>query len=62
MTIIPSGGTGDKCKEVTCVSDLNQKCPKDLQMVDNGKVVGCKSACVAFNKPEYCCSGELGNT
>ncbi|KAL6322826.1 hypothetical protein AAG906_020826 [Vitis piasezkii] len=43
VSIFPSGGFGE-CKAVTCVSNLNQRCPKDL-------------ACMAFNKPEYCCSG-----
>ncbi|KAL6322824.1 hypothetical protein AAG906_020824 [Vitis piasezkii] len=38
-------------------TDLNQRCPKDLQVLRNGTVVACNSACMAFNKPEYCCSG-----
>ncbi|KAL6322974.1 hypothetical protein AAG906_022877 [Vitis piasezkii] len=42
---------------VTCVSGLNHRCPKDLQVLRNGTVVACNSACMAFNKPEYCCSG-----
>ncbi|KAL6322819.1 hypothetical protein AAG906_020819 [Vitis piasezkii] len=55
-SIFPSGRSGE-CKAVTCVSDLNQRCPKDLQVLRNGTVVACNSACMAFNKPEYCCSG-----
>ncbi|KAJ0038476.1 hypothetical protein Pint_24051 [Pistacia integerrima] len=61
ISIIPSGGTGDKCKAITCVSDLNQKCPNELQQVEKGKVVGCKSACMAFNKPELCCTDAFGD-
>ncbi|XP_006438972.2 pathogenesis-related protein 5 [Citrus clementina] len=59
MSIIPSGGTG-RCKSVSCVSDLNTKCPEDLQQKDTGRVVACKSACMAFNTPEYCCTGAFG--
>lgn len=59
ISIIPSGGSGN-CKSVNCVSDLNQICPASLQVKKNGVVVGCKSACLAFNKPEYCCTGDYG--
>ena len=55
-SIFPSSGSGE-CKAVTCVSDLNHRCPKDLQVLRNCTVVACNSACMAFNKPEYCCSG-----
>ncbi|XP_031284223.1 pathogenesis-related thaumatin-like protein 3.5, partial [Pistacia vera] len=58
---IPSGSTCDKCKAITCVSDLNQKCPNEVQSVEKGKVVGCKSACIGFNKPESCCTGAFGD-
>ncbi|KAK1373010.1 hypothetical protein POM88_029203 [Heracleum sosnowskyi] len=34
--------------------DLNKYCPDELK-VSNGDA--CKSACEAFGKPEYCCSG-----
>ncbi|KAL8516745.1 hypothetical protein ACS0TY_015129 [Phlomoides rotata] len=27
----------------------------------NGEVVGCKSACLALNKPQYCCTGAFGS-
>ncbi|KAK1373008.1 hypothetical protein POM88_029201 [Heracleum sosnowskyi] len=33
---------------------LNKYCPDELK-VSNGDA--CKSACEAFGKPEYCCSG-----
>ncbi|CAI9103140.1 OLC1v1001584C1 [Oldenlandia corymbosa var. corymbosa] len=51
----------NNCIEVKCTSGLNQICPKELQLESNGVVIGCKSACLAFNKPEYCCSGEYNN-
>ncbi|XP_016163184.2 pathogenesis-related protein 5-like [Arachis ipaensis] len=53
-----TGGTGD-CQYAGCENDLNGYCPKELQVKDDtGSVVACKSACVAFNTPEYCCTGE----
>ncbi|KAJ0039242.1 hypothetical protein Pint_24047 [Pistacia integerrima] len=61
ISVIPSDGTGDKCRAIMCVSDLNQKCPNELQQVEKGKVVGCKSACMAFNKPEFCCTDAFGD-
>ncbi|KAH7847334.1 hypothetical protein Vadar_024844 [Vaccinium darrowii] len=58
MGIRPSGGTGD-CKYAGCVSDLNKNCPPELQILTSDRsVVACKSACAAFNKPEYCCTGN----
>lgn len=60
ISIIPTGGSGS-CKPVKCLSDLNKRCPSGLQVKWRGHVVGCKSACMAFNKPEYCCTGAYGN-
>lgn len=53
MIIEASGGSG-MCAATGCVTDLNQYCPAELK-VSNGDA--CKSACEAFGKPEYCCSG-----
>lgn len=55
--IKPSGGTGN-CQYAGCVADLIGSCPAELQVVSAGAVVACKSACAAFNSPEYCCTGE----
>ncbi|AAF78382.1 T10O22.21 [Arabidopsis thaliana] len=57
-----AGGSG-QCSYAGCVSDLNQMCPVGLQVRSrNGKrVVACKSACSAFNSPQYCCTGLFGN-
>ncbi|MED6125040.1 hypothetical protein PIB30_064661 [Stylosanthes scabra] len=58
MGVRAIGGTGD-CQYASCEHDLNGNCPKELQVKDaTGSVVACKSACVAFNTPEYCCTGE----
>lgn len=57
MVVDASGGSG-ACLSTGCVTDLNQQCPSELR-VGNGEA--CKSACEAFAKPEYCCSGEYGS-
>ncbi|KAK6115838.1 hypothetical protein DH2020_008107 [Rehmannia glutinosa] len=55
LSVQPSGGSGD-CQSAGCVSDVNADCPKELQVVDDGgAVVACKSACAAFDTPEFCC-------
>ncbi|KAL9446073.1 hypothetical protein AB3S75_013864 [Citrus x aurantiifolia] len=51
------GGKGD-CQYAGCVADLNGNCPAELQVTDSGSVVACKSACAAFNTPEFCCTGD----
>ncbi|VVA91861.1 unnamed protein product [Arabis nemorensis] len=58
MGITTQGGSGD-CQNVGCVSDLNAICPNDLRVSNAGNVVACKSACEAFGKPEYCCTGSF---
>ncbi|CAF1926840.1 unnamed protein product [Brassica oleracea var. botrytis] len=58
MGITTRDGSGD-CQNVGCVSDLNGSCPNELRVMDGGNVVACKSACAAFNKPEYCCTGAF---
>ncbi|XP_060534577.1 uncharacterized protein LOC132706992 [Cylas formicarius] len=61
-SIEPVGGQGDNgqysCKKSKCGSDINSKCPPELQVKDGNTVIGCKSACAAFNTPEYCCTGS----
>ncbi|KAH6807953.1 Pathogenesis-related thaumatin superfamily protein [Perilla frutescens var. frutescens] len=52
-----SGGSG-QCSSTGCVEDLNQSCPAELRTEDGG---ACRSACDAFNTPEYCCKGEYGS-
>lgn len=53
MVVEASGGSG-MCATTGCVTDLNQICPSELR---SGGGDACRSACEAFNKPEYCCSG-----
>ncbi|KAG9440894.1 hypothetical protein H6P81_021059 [Aristolochia fimbriata] len=51
-----TGGTGD-CQYAGCLADLNQSCPSELQVLEGSAVVACKSACAAFDTPQYCCTG-----
>ncbi|XP_077209836.1 pathogenesis-related thaumatin-like protein 3.5 [Tasmannia lanceolata] len=60
VSVFPAGGSGT-CRPARCVSDLNMKCPWELQVRRKGKVVACKSACMAFNTPRYCCTGAYGS-
>ncbi|XP_057809617.1 thaumatin-like protein 1 [Salvia miltiorrhiza] len=57
MLIEVSGGSG-QCASTGCVEDLNQRCPSELRTENGG---ACRSACDAFNTPEYCCKGEYGS-
>ncbi|KAM5564804.1 pathogenesis-related thaumatin-like protein 3.5 [Rosa sericea] len=59
MGLRATGGDGD-CQYAGCVTDLNANCPPELRVTDSGSgvVVACKSACEAFNAPEFCCTGD----
>lgn len=63
MVIHVNGGStraGDAywCNDITCLKDLNDTCPAELQVKNaGGKVVACNSACNAFNTDRYCCRG-----
>ncbi|KAG9147461.1 hypothetical protein Leryth_007276 [Lithospermum erythrorhizon] len=57
MVVDASGGSG-MCASTGCVTDLNQICPSELKVGDGE---ACKSACEAFQSPEYCCSGEYNS-
>ncbi|KAH7846388.1 hypothetical protein Vadar_013438 [Vaccinium darrowii] len=57
LGIRTSGGTGS-CRYTSCASDVNKNCPTELQVTNAGSVIACKSACMAFNTPEYCCTGD----
>ncbi|KAL2907127.1 Thaumatin-like protein 1 [Bienertia sinuspersici] len=56
MIVEASGGSG-ACTTTGCLVDLNQRCPTELAAEGGG---ACRSACEAFGKEEYCCSGEFG--
>ncbi|KZV30315.1 thaumatin-like protein-like [Dorcoceras hygrometricum] len=57
VSMIPVGG-GRGCGVAACEADLNDFCPEKLAVRRDGKVVGCKSACLATREDRYCCTGE----
>ena len=36
-------------------------CVPSIQVQSAGVVIACKSACDAFNTPQYCCTGAYGS-
>ncbi|KAE9456948.1 hypothetical protein C3L33_11156, partial [Rhododendron williamsianum] len=64
ILVVPQGGSGTSdCKTAGCIVDLNAQCPWELSVTEsegNG-IVACKSPCVRFGNPEYCCSGAYNS-
>ncbi|KAF5467334.1 hypothetical protein F2P56_017165, partial [Juglans regia] len=60
VSMVPVGG-GVGCGVAACEADLNVCCPSALEIKRQGKVVGCKSACLAAKSDRYCCTGEFAN-
>ncbi|KAF5473648.1 hypothetical protein F2P56_010248 [Juglans regia] len=59
VSVATQGGTGD-CKTSSCQANVNAVCPAELQVKGpDGSVLACKSACTAFNQPQYCCTGDF---
>lgn len=59
VSITPSGGY-EGCNITSCPKNVNLVCPPELAVKGStGTVISCKSACVAFSQPQYCCSGEF---
>jgi hypothetical protein len=56
----PIGG-GIGCGIASCEVDLNVCCPSALEVKRNGKVVVCKSACLAMQSAKYCCTGSYSD-
>ncbi|XP_031485321.1 thaumatin-like protein isoform X2 [Nymphaea colorata] len=57
VAMVPVGG-GIGCGVASCESDLNVCCPSALEVRKGGRVVGCKSACLAMNTAKFCCTGN----
>ncbi|XP_044474288.1 thaumatin-like protein 1b [Mangifera indica] len=61
LSVTPQGGTGG-CSSTSCLGNVNSVCPSDLAVKGpDGSVIACKSACLAFNQPQYCCTGAFGS-
>ncbi|PON48996.1 Thaumatin [Parasponia andersonii] len=60
VALAPQGGSG-ACPSTSCSADVNTVCPAELAVKGfDGSVVACKSACLALNQPQYCCTGDFG--
>lgn len=57
VAVDAAGGSG-QCASTGCVEDVNRRCPTELRTEGGG---ACRSACDAFNTPEYCCKGEYAS-
>ncbi|KAF2316209.1 hypothetical protein GH714_041550 [Hevea brasiliensis] len=54
--------TSPKCTIGGCSKSLKNWCPHELQVLNNnGEVVACKSACLAFNLDSFCCRNDYGS-
>ncbi|XP_061367569.1 thaumatin-like protein 1a, partial [Gastrolobium bilobum] len=59
FSVTPQGGSG-QCKTSSCPNNINNVCPAELQMKgSDGSAIACKSACLAFNQPQYCCTSDF---
>ncbi|OVA17942.1 Thaumatin [Macleaya cordata] len=60
MSATPQGGSS--CSSTSCPANVNAVCPPELSVKgSNGSTIACKSACLAFNQPQYCCTGAYGS-
>ncbi|XP_008788396.2 thaumatin-like protein 1 [Phoenix dactylifera] len=59
MVVESRGGAG-ACAPAGCAADLNRRCPVELR-IGEGEGEACRSACGAFGKPEFCCSGAYAS-
>ncbi|KAK6943897.1 Thaumatin family, partial [Dillenia turbinata] len=56
---LPASIQSEGCNSTSCPSNVNNVCPPELAVEGSDKsVVACKSACLAFNQPQYCCTGD----
>lgn len=62
VSLAPQGGSAG-CGSTSCPANVNAVCPEELAVksASDGSVIGCKSACLAFNQPQYCCTGDFGS-
>ncbi|KAJ7531420.1 hypothetical protein O6H91_14G043200 [Diphasiastrum complanatum] len=60
VSVFPSGGYGS-CGSPMCSTDMNKICPRELQVRNGTQVVACKSACLAFGSPRFCCTGAYSS-
>ncbi|KAJ6964043.1 hypothetical protein NC652_002352 [Populus alba x Populus x berolinensis] len=59
--VIECNGAGGSpgCSSTSCAANVNAVCDPSLAVRGpDGTVIACKSACLAFNQPQFCCTGE----
>ncbi|KAG5253555.1 Thaumatin protein [Salix suchowensis] len=60
LSVIPQAGPSG-CPSPSCAANVNAVCDSKLAVKgSDGTVIACKSACLAFNQPQFCCTGEFG--
>ncbi|TXG68692.1 hypothetical protein EZV62_003627 [Acer yangbiense] len=60
VSVTPQGGSGPTCTTTSCSTNVNGVCPSELAVKgSDGSTIACKSACGAFNQPQFCCTGEF---
>ncbi|GLT89847.1 hypothetical protein SLE2022_078110 [Rubroshorea leprosula] len=62
ISITPQGGSGEKCTTTSCGVNINADCPLIWLTGSDGSIIGCKSACLAFNEPQYCCKDQYNSS
>ncbi|GJS21296.1 thaumatin-like protein 1 [Tanacetum coccineum] len=59
ISIVPNGG----CATTDCPVDINAQCPSQFALRNGaGATIGCRSACVQFGTPQYCCKGAYNTS
>ncbi|XP_074558206.1 thaumatin-like protein 1 [Curcuma longa] len=59
LPLLVEASDGKGCPAAGCLVDVGQRCPAELRVAGQGSA--CRSACDAFGKPEYCCSGAFAS-
>ncbi|XP_027342986.1 thaumatin-like protein 1 [Abrus precatorius] len=61
VKVTPQGGLKG-CNTSSCPFDVNTICPSNFAIKgSDGSVIACKSACLALNQPQYCCTGPFAS-
>ncbi|XP_058207904.1 thaumatin-like protein 1b [Rhododendron vialii] len=60
VSVVPQGRLG--CRSTNCPVDINAQCPGELSIKNtDGGTIGCKSACLEFKQPQFCCTGAFSS-
>uniref|UniRef100_A0A6N2MKC7 Thaumatin-like protein n=1 Tax=Salix viminalis TaxID=40686 RepID=A0A6N2MKC7_SALVM len=61
ISITPQGGSD--CNSTSCAANVDAVCDPKLAVTGaDGTVIACKSACLAFDQPQYCCTPPNNTT